>query len=111
VVTQFHGDAAAQEADREFEKTFQQGDVGDDVAMPEVPLARLPRNEGGTPVAALLVQENLVSSMSDARRLLKQGAVERNGKAVTAASLELQPGDVLRVGKHRFLRIVDSEKT
>jgi tyrosyl-tRNA synthetase len=110
VVAQFDGEEAAQEAERVFEQEFSRKELSGDLPMAEVPVARLPKNDGGTPIAALLVQEHLAPSMSEARRLLKQGAVERNGETLTAAAADLRPGDVLRVGKHRFLRIVDAEK-
>jgi tyrosyl-tRNA synthetase len=112
IVAQFHGEAAAQEAEAVFEREFSRKELSADIPMLEVTVSRLPKaNEdaGATALAALLVQEEMASSMSEARRLLKQGAVEKNGEAVTSAVADLKPGDVLRVGKHRFLRIVDSE--
>ena len=48
-------------------------------------------------------------SVGQAKRLIAQGVVERNGQKVAADYLakDLKPGDTLRVGKHRFVRIVN----
>jgi hypothetical protein len=36
--------------------------------------------------------------------------VEVNGHQITVHVVDLKPGDFIRVGKHRFLRIVDADK-
>ena len=56
----------------------------------------------------LLKTWGVVPSVSEGRRLLRQGAVEINGEKVGAKTLvKLRSGATIRVGKHRFLRIVD----
>jgi tyrosyl-tRNA synthetase len=61
-------------------------------------------------VPLLLVKLKLAASKSEARRLIEQGAVEIEGEVVTDITADLREGDVIRVGKHRFLRIVDADK-
>ena len=56
-------------------------------------------------LAAVLVAAGLAKSNSEVRRLVTQGAVSVNGAPVTDAVVPLQPGDQVRVGRHRFLRI------
>jgi tyrosyl-tRNA synthetase len=58
----------------------------------------------------LLVTLGLVNSKSEARRLVRQGAVEINGKTSTEFVTLIREGSIVRVGKHRFLRIVDAGK-
>jgi tyrosyl-tRNA synthetase len=60
----------------------------------------------------LLVQAQLVASNREARRLVGQGAVEiirSNGDRVAVSAgdptPELSPGDVIRAGRRRFVRI------
>jgi hypothetical protein len=49
--------------------------------------------------------------VSEARRLIKSGAVEVDGVGVhTSDDFALIDGLTFRVGKHRFLRIVDSDR-
>jgi tyrosyl-tRNA synthetase len=57
----------------------------------------------------ILVAAGLVPSKSEARRLLKAGAVELDGEVQKVVSVPLRHGATLRVGKHRFLRIVDAD--
>jgi hypothetical protein len=69
-------------------------------------------------VPRILVDAGLVSSVSEARRLIRQGAVDLDGTTVTDDYLSNRqmgrPGATvtIRVGKHRFgrLRIVDADK-
>ena len=76
--------------------------------MPEVALSEV----SGLPINRLLVQTGLVSSNSEARRLLGQGAVElirTDGERTTAAMGDepsLNPGDVVRAGRRRFVRLI-----
>ena len=109
VVTQFHGERAALEAEAAFERTFREGAAPEDATVYRVSGAdgRLVVN-----LYEALVATGLAPSKAEARRLVHQGAVECEGRKVSAddaAHLELSSGQVLRVGKHRFLRIVAEE--
>jgi tyrosyl-tRNA synthetase len=44
-------------------------------------------------------------SKSEIKRLIKNGAVEKNGHVVTDSDWILEEGDTLRIGKKRFLTI------
>lgn len=52
------------------------------------------------------VQSGLVSSGSELRRLVKQGGVRKNGEPVTSMEEPIQTGDVLRIGKKKFVKLV-----
>ncbi len=56
---------------------------------------------------ALLEAAGLVTSRSEARRLLKQGAVKVDGERLEAeyVSAGLLTGAVIQVGKRRFVRV------
>ena len=51
-------------------------------------------------------QEGLVASTSEARRLIKQGAVSIDGEKVSSDESPLGDGQVIKVGKRRYLRVV-----
>jgi tyrosyl-tRNA synthetase len=51
----------------------------------------------------------LVLSRSEAKRLLAQGAVEIDGQKVTGDVARIKDGSVVKVGKRRFKRIVNSD--
>ena len=59
-------------------------------------------------VVALMVRTGLVSSNSEARRLIEQGGVRLDDQRVEDPTEEIAPSDgmVLRVGKRRFARVL-----
>lgn len=98
VVRQFHGDAASEDARREFEDVFSNG------ATPENTETYNAKRQTEN-VIDILVDTGLCTSKSDARRLLEQGALEYNGTRVESQELTVGDGGTLKVGKHRFLKI------
>ena len=54
----------------------------------------------------MLVDAELAKSGAEVRRLVEQGAVRVNGEPVSAFDCTVHPGDELRVGRRRFLRLV-----
>ena len=102
IVARFHDSAAADSAKNEFVARFQQG------AMPdEIPEMSLPGTDGSLGVAHLLKNANLVSSTSEAFRMIKQGAVRIDGVRVEDRSLQVDVGSncVYQVGKRKFCRV------
>ncbi len=59
--------------------------------------------------ADLLFCAELVQSKSEARRLLAEGAVDVDGKKVTGDTIEIRDGSMVKVGKRRFAKIVNSD--
>jgi ribosomal protein S4 len=57
----------------------------------------------------LLARLDLASSTSEANRLIKQRAVEVDGEVTQEPRLELRHGMIFRVGKHRFLRLLNTD--
>ena len=81
--------------------------------MPEdIPVFVLPPHGElqGKRLSNLLVDAGLVSSNSEARRLIGQGAVQLNGEVVKtndgADTLDLKADDVIRAGRRRYVRLV-----
>ena len=102
IVARFHSDAAAEGAKQEFVSRFQQG------AMPEeIADISLPCQGGKLGIAHLLKAAGLVSSTSEAFRMIKQGAVKIDGERVEDRALELDAGstNVYQVGKRKFARV------
>ena len=103
IVTRFHGKAAAAEATEDFERRFRQGDLPEDIPEREVPSAGL----GAVLVANLLKDAGLTKSTSEARRMIRQGAVRIDGVKVEDPETTVGTGSrcVFQVGKRRFARI------
>ncbi len=100
LVADFHGAAAAETAEAEFEAVFAHGGTPEDT--PEVALP------GPLPLAKLLTTAGLAASNGEARRLLEQGAVSIDGERASDpfATLASRPEPYLfKVGKRRFARV------
>jgi tyrosyl-tRNA synthetase len=106
VVNGFHGEPAALKASETFQRVFR-----DRQEPEEPPIKNLPV---GAPqlIKVLLMTLGLVASVSDAERLVKQGAVEIDGRRVDDPRKEIdlsKPQDFrLRAGKKKFVRVVVS---
>jgi tyrosyl-tRNA synthetase len=102
IVARFHSDAAAEGAKQEFISRFQKG------AMPdEIPERALDSQDGRLGIAHLLKGAGLVSSTSEAFRMIKQGAVKIDGERVEDRGLEVEAGSthIYQVGKRKFARV------
>jgi tyrosyl-tRNA synthetase len=102
LVRQYYDAGAAVAAEAAFDRVFVQHAAPADV--PEVILAG--RSAG---VVAVIVQAGLAGSNGEARRLVRQGAVELEGVRVGDEKALLGPDGlgegVLKVGKRRFVRV------
>jgi tyrosyl-tRNA synthetase len=101
-VDRFHDDHAAESAKQEFIARFREG------AMPEdMPELTLEAQDGGLGIAHLLKGAGLVSSTSEAFRMIKQGAVRIDGERVEDRALTIDAGstNVYQVGRRRFARV------
>ena len=74
----------------------------------EMPEITLTPGAGGMPIANLLKEAGIVSSTSEAMRMIKQGAVKIDGEKVDDRSLVCATGThrVYQVGKRRFARVL-----
>ena len=102
IVARFHDAAAAEAAKGEFIARFQQG------AMPEeMPELSLVAQDGQLGIAHLLKGAGLVSSTSEAFRMIKQGAVRIDGERIEDRSLQIEAGttNIYQVGRRRFARV------
>ncbi|MEK7777007.1 MAG: tyrosine--tRNA ligase [Chloroflexota bacterium] len=101
IVGQFHDASAVRDAEAHFERVVQGRE-----APEEIPTASLGSLQGQR-LSRILVMANLASSTAAAKRLISQGAVEKNGEKLTADLVmdDLKAGDVLKVGKQSFRRV------
>ncbi len=105
IVEQYHDGEAADGAQAEFERVFSQRELPTD--MPEVALAPDDFADGAIWIVKLVTACGGATSNSEARRLVRQGAVKLNGEKVAdeTASIQVSDGDVLQVGKRHFARL------
>ena len=98
ITSVFHGREAAREAREYFEATVQRKETPDE--MPEHALA------GRMALTDVLREAELVKSNGEVRRLVGEGGLLLNGEKVADFNIEVGPGDEIRVGRHRYLRLV-----
>ncbi|MEM0909887.1 MAG: tyrosine--tRNA ligase [Pseudomonadota bacterium] len=102
IIARFHDESAAEHAEQDFIKRFQKNAIPDE--MPELTIKMADPTIG---LALLLKEAKLVSSTSDAMRMVKQGAVKIDGEKVSDPKLTLEEKStkVYQVGKRKFARV------
>lgn len=102
LVARFHSQAAAQQAEDEFNRIFVDKGVPDE--MPVVEMAA-----GEIAVPAFLVRIGFAASNGEAQRLISGGGVQMDGEKISdpRAKLNLASGKefVLKAGKKKFAKI------
>jgi tyrosyl-tRNA synthetase len=106
ITAQFHGWPAANAAEEEFERAFRKREHP--LEAPEFPVDFAGAATTEVDLVEILAGSGLLGSRSEARRLIAQGGVEIDGAKASGPRASVRPGATVRVGKHRFLRIVDS---
>ena len=81
-----------------FEATVQRKETPDE--MPEHGVA------GRIALTDVLREAELVKSNGEVRRLVAEGGLVVNGEKIADFNIEVGPGDEIRVGRHRYLRLV-----
>ena len=102
ITARFHDEAAGAAAKAEFIARFQKG------AMPDhIEAVSVTAQDGTLGIAHLLKEAGLVSSTSEAFRMIKQGAVRVDGERVEDRGTEIDAGTthVYQVGKRKFARV------
>lgn len=107
IVGRFHGEEAAVSARNNFELRFSKKGVPDDAEW----VKELKIKPGSYWLPQLLKEGEIVDSTSEARRLMRQGAVTVNDKKIVddKAKIEFAKSavqDIIKVGKKKIARIV-----
>ena len=101
IITRFHSNELAKQAQQNFIDRFAKNQTPD--KMDEFTF------KNGTKIANLLKDSNLVSSTSEAFRMIKQGAAKMDGEKITNKDLKPTAGtSVYQVGKRKFARVTIS---
>ena len=103
IVAEWHGDTARIEAEAAWTSTFIRRTEPEDMPTHFVDFGTADMQERLLP--EILVEQGLVNSRGEAKRLIAQGAVRKNGEPWTSPTVPLRDGDVLKIGKRRWLRI------
>jgi len=98
IITRFHSNDDAKQAQQNFINRFSKNKVPDE--MPEFNF------DSGIKIANLLKDAGLVNSTSDAFRMIKEGAAKIEGEKIADRNLAPESGTaVYQVGKRKFARV------
>jgi tyrosyl-tRNA synthetase len=102
IITYYYDEKSAQDADEEFKRVFAQKKLPED--MPEVKVETSELEDGSIWICKLMTLCNHAPSTSEARRLIKGGAVSIDGEKINDIKLNIEPkdGQVLKSGKRKF---------
>jgi tyrosyl-tRNA synthetase len=115
IVRQFHGKQAADEAEEYFQGKYQTRELHKMEATAIIGLKDRAEVIIRRDMPRWLVNNKFANSVSEAKRLLAQDAVQiiradGTRQVVRDENVEFKPGDKIKVGKLRFAEIVDAGK-
>ncbi len=104
IVELFHSKADAEKAEENFKKVFSNREVPDDIE--EINVSEFAK-DGKVDLVALLFENGITKSKSEARRLISQGGVKINNVKHTdpKTPAPFENGDILKVGKRKFFKL------
>ena len=102
LVDRFHSDGQGSKCKEAFLQRFQKGQIPEDISSLTVKI-----DGDSIPLPNLLKNSEMVSSTSEAMRLIKQGGVKIDSVKVEDPKLEIQKSSeaLYQVGKRKFLQI------
>ncbi|SCI79087.1 Tyrosine--tRNA ligase [uncultured Clostridium sp.] len=100
IVELYHGKEEAKLAEERFRKVFQKGEIPEDIKTVEV-------NKEDFNLADIVLNNNLVPSKKEFRRLVEQGGVKVNGQRISNIDeVSLVPELIIQIGKKKFIKII-----
>ena len=106
LVSLYYGKEKAEEAEEHFKTVFQKNDIPDEIKEVSPDAEVLTDGKAWPP--KLLTSVGLASTNSEARRMIEQGAFKINGNKMmeTTKEIKFTNGDVLQLGKRRFVKLI-----
>jgi tyrosyl-tRNA synthetase len=104
IVERFHSKEDAIKAKEHFEKVFSKKELPDEMPEPKILISA---EENKIPLYELIYKIGFAPSKSEARRLIKSGAVKIDGEKFIDFNFEvdLNKEFIIQVGKKKFARI------
>lgn len=106
LVRLYHGKQAAEQAEQHFITVFQKRSIPENIE--EFQMSNDLLEEGKISISKLLMTLGFVSSNSEARRSVIQGAIKINGERLLDpnARIKIKSGDIIQSGRRKFAKIV-----
>lgn len=100
IVSEYHSEDAAKEAEAEFINIFSKKELPQDIETKSIGAANMK-------LAELIASTGLTTSKGEARRLIEQGGVKIDGEKITdiEAIIDLTTEKTIQAGKRKFLKV------
>jgi len=99
IISQLYDHSAASDAEENFVRVVQNKEIPDE-------LQEFLITPGVISIANIIFEAGFAKSKSEAMRLIQQGGVELSGAKVTDTACHIRGGEILKVGKRRYIRLV-----
>ena len=127
IIIQLYDDDAAKEAEGHFRQVVQNKEIPKDIEEFQIsfnkfktisttlqaigPSFREGKREGYDflNICDILFQLYLVKSISEAKRLISQGAVSIDNWRISDEVAQIKSGSIIKVGKRRFVKVINSD--
>ncbi len=105
IVELFHSREEANKAEENFVRIFSKRELPEEAA--EIDISEI-ISCGAVDIIKLMIHLKLAPSNSEAKRLISQGAVKINNNKIEdyRKPIEVKNGDILRVGKRNFIKLL-----
>lgn len=101
ITSLYHTPEETVSGERFFEEAFTKKEIPKEVESLEITVNQKNLFDCLTP----FVESGLTGSKSELRRLIAQGGVRKNGVPITSMEDAIEEGDVLRIGKKKFVKL------
>ena len=102
ITSLYHTKEETKAGEKFFEEAFTRKEIPEEIDTLEVKAEQNNLFDCLTP----LVGNGFIKSGSEFRRLVTQGGVRKNGDVVSGMEEKIKSGDVLRIGKKRFVKLL-----
>ena len=101
VTRKIYGEKEAKNSQKYFETTFQKRQLPQDIKIKKL-------SSSQQPLLDLVWETRLVTSRSQIKRLIEDGAIEVDGTALTNPTqlVNIQKGAIIKIGKSKFIKVV-----
>ncbi|MCM8822241.1 MAG: tyrosine--tRNA ligase [Candidatus Omnitrophica bacterium] len=104
IVGQFFSETEAEMAEENFDRVFKDKKLPDQVPEIKIPESKFGGKKAG--IVDILFFSGLVSSKSEAKRMISQNAVKVDGEIIKDINVQIEPdGKIFKVGKRKFGRV------
>jgi tyrosyl-tRNA synthetase len=107
IVASLHSKQDAEKAENSFSKVFQKRENPDDMPEYKISFSEYAADSGIVDMSKILAATGTAKSRTEALRLIKQGGISVEGEKLTTPNYALKSGSIIKVGKHRFIKIID----